>query len=242
MLRCTPTRDHPRMRGVYWEGTIKPLWEAGSSPHARGLRADAMGAFIQQRIIPACAGFTSTPSPAATPRQDHPRMRGVYPVSRPHSSSRSGSSPHARGLPELGGEVAEVGRIIPACAGFTGVRLPAQPRLWDHPRMRGVYFGQKKLDVRSAGSSPHARGLLDANNQDVLNARIIPACAGFTLFIAGGIRWWRDHPRMRGVYALTVIQFLLAPGSSPHARGLLVQAGKRQRSRRIIPACAGFTR
>ena len=250
------------MRGVYHGTCPHRPRAAGSSPHARGLRADGLHAAAPGRdhprmrgvyikvfstsratcgIIPACAGFTQYRGRTPRVEADHPRMRGVYPSSAVKSPKLAGSSPHARGLRGYAYQPNLASGIIPACAGFTSVRRSWTSAPRDHPRMRGVYLTPTIRTCSTPGSSPHARGLLDANNQDVLNARIIPACAGFTLFIAGGIRWWRDHPRMRGVYALTVIQFLLAPGSSPHARGLLVQAGKRQRSRRIIPACAGFT-
>ena len=50
--------DHPRSRGVYGQRELIVVRGCGSSPLARGLRADAMGAFLQQGIIPARAGFT----------------------------------------------------------------------------------------------------------------------------------------------------------------------------------------
>ena len=46
---------------------------------------------------------------------------------------------------------------------------------------------------------------------------------------------------MRGVYCARAVRVRPATGSSPHARGLLVQDVAVQLSLRIIPACAGFT-
>ena len=93
---------------------------------------------------------------------DHPRSRGVY---APHSSGRlagSGSSPLARGLPRVEGDLGDVVGIIPARAGFTwGTGSPT----WgtgDHPRSRGVYQHAAGRGQKGPGSSPLARGLRDA--------------------------------------------------------------------------------
>ena len=47
--------------------------------------------------------------------------------------------------------------------------------------MRGVYLRFFIAAEDDEGSSPHARGLLVPAQVDELLARIIPACAGFTL-------------------------------------------------------------
>ena len=70
---------------------------------------------------------------------------------------------------------------------------------------------------------------------------IIPARAGFTrapfrLEIEGG-----DHPRSRGVYRMVLSEQSKRDGSSPLARGLLLQVRDHGRKIRIIPARAGFT-
>ena len=51
--------DHPRSRGVYASSTGPPGIRPGSSPLARGLRANELAAWQRVRIIPARAGFTS---------------------------------------------------------------------------------------------------------------------------------------------------------------------------------------
>ena len=76
--RATPAQDHPRSRGVYHVPALQVSATKGSSPLARGLRADAMGTFLQDGIIPARAGFTARLRMSSTRISDHPRSRGVY--------------------------------------------------------------------------------------------------------------------------------------------------------------------
>ena len=131
--------DHPRMRGVYAPVPALTPVVLGSSPHARGLRTPADAPAGSPGIIPACAGFTSTPRCHRPRRGDHPRMRGVYRLPGTARRHRRGSSPHARGLPCVSCVSLVLCGIIPACAGFT--RGPEPP------------------DGVTPGSSPHARGL-----------------------------------------------------------------------------------
>ena len=70
---------------------------------------------------------------------------------------------------------------------------------------------------------------------------IIPARAGFTLHDAPRAYRTRDHPRSRGVYGRSSIFRTAATGSSPLARGLLVEAAGDAHPLGIIPARAGFT-
>ena len=115
-------RDHPRTRGVYVARSPPTIVGGGSSPHARGLPEAREGPSPPARIIPARAGFT-TPHPRRIRRGgDHPRTRGVYPDDSSVAQRHAGSSPHARGLQAPAGPARRVHRIIPARAGFTGVR------------------------------------------------------------------------------------------------------------------------
>ena len=132
-------RDHPRSRGVYPPEPRGQRGARGSSPLARGLRAGRRPHLLDQRIIPARAGFTDHRGPADRGPRDHPRSRGVYTLTGTTSSSSSGSSPLARGLPSHMGTDAWPEGIIPARAGFTP-RCPRRCcRRPDHPRSRGVY-------------------------------------------------------------------------------------------------------
>ena len=74
-----------------------------------------------------------------------------------------------------------------------------------------------------------------------MGRRIIPARAGFTDTAAKKADANADHPRSRGVYRRRTRGTGRTGGSSPLARGLLVEADLLQDERRIIPARAGFT-
>ena len=98
------------------------------------------------------------------------------------------------------------------------------------------------MTIRSAaGSSPLARGLLQARAASAAQLRIIPARAGFTKHDAqfGDIVW--DHPRSRGVYGRGGDSPGRGIGSSPLARGLPQFILCRHSGGGIIPARAGFT-
>ena len=133
-------------------------------------------------------------------------------------------------------------RIIPARAGFTPLLSTYLPPYPDHPRSRGVYLGVGVWAVLGPGSSPLARGLLDALLRIRRVRRIIPARAGFTCagpVLSGPLP---DHPRSRGVYRANTIAPNSQVGSSPLARGLRSGRSRALTCTRIIPARAGFTR
>ena len=153
-----------------------------------------------------------------------------------------GSSPLARGLHQ--GQLIEPvqARIIPARAGFTWPSCSTFQAPRDHPRSRGVYSMKTLIRTLSVGSSPLARGLHQGQLIEPVQARIIPARAGFTESTRRSWGCARDHPRSRGVYTTMRSRFSLFTGSSPLARGLLREAPSPSRRRWIIPARAGFTR
>ena len=91
------------------------------------------------------------------------------------------------------------------------------------------------------GSSPLARGLRLALFPMSRENRIIPARAGFTSLSEERIFHKADHPRSRGVYNMSIVNYLALWGSSPLARGLPHRVGGRPVRRGIIPARAGFT-
>ena len=91
------------------------------------------------------------------------------------------------------------------------------------------------------GSSPLARGLLEAWVRLTGRAGIIPARAGFTARLAEAEARERDHPRSRGVYDNDIPLQVTKEGSSPLARGLPHALTTQESLWRIIPARAGFT-
>ena len=137
------------------------------------------------------------------------------------SSSGTGSSPLARGLPSIYGRSVYCRRIIPARAGFTRPPEEISGEISDHPRSRGVYSAGRYAIVSPSGSSPLARGLPRRFLSVMGGSRIIPARAGFTAQV--------DDAGHR------------AAGSSPLARGLPQEPPQGAGGFRIIPARAGFT-
>ena len=142
LLLLTPIkRDHPRSRGVYYDIWGVEWRGGGSSPLARGLPGMVRRGSASTGIIPARAGFTPRYCPRHFLQEDHPRSRGVYPLSTPSVTTRAGSSPLARGL--LNSDHFNIVGDL------------------DHPRSRGVYSLHTGRCRRHIGSSPLARGLLD---------------------------------------------------------------------------------
>ncbi len=109
----------------------------------------------------------------------------------------------------------------------------------DHPRMRGERQQTTQTQAANLGSSPHARGTLDALHRVEPAGRIIPACAGNAPTPRRCAWRHRDHPRMRGERLVEFREVYTDSGSSPHARGTLEQQAARMNASRIIPACAG---
>ena len=91
------------------------------------------------------------------------------------------------------------------------------------------------------GSSPLARGLRDDQTMTCEIIGIIPARAGFTSSRVVSRSLRPDHPRSRGVYEKRMRESMVAPGSSPLARGLRAPRSLSWPSSGIIPARAGFT-
>ena len=194
-------RDHPRSRGVYFTDQTEPSQNLGSSPLARGLRGLHSPHHRGRRIIPARAGFTVPGRQRGPQARDHPRSRGVYPRPDPRERIREGSSPLARGLRYRPCGSGPGDRIIPARAGFTiSVDLDGVCAE-DHPRSRGVYSVRAGRGRTWVGSSPLARGLQGRLHRELVDARIIPARAGFTPRTPSGVSASTDHPRSRGVYS-----------------------------------------
>ncbi|ERH20058.1 hypothetical protein HMPREF0043_00187 [Actinobaculum sp. oral taxon 183 str. F0552] len=152
---------------------------------------------------------------------DHPRIRGEHSPTHMLAFRQAGSSPHTRGAPqEVRADIPQR-RIIPAYAGSTVVDRGGDPRVEDHPRIRGEH---------SCSLYPW-----------VAQGRIIPAYAGSTSSNAHRTVKGRDHPRIRGEHAPQETGDPGWNGSSPHTRGARVAGVPQVGSSRIIPAYAGST-
>ena len=131
--------------------------------------------------------------------------------------------------------------IIPARAGFTTRRGMTRWTGGDHPRSRGVYRDRRDGNDAVRGSSPLARGLQPLVVGRRVHRGIIPARAGFTPSSGKSGYPPSDHPRSRGVYDHDLSDDRSVFGSSPLARGLLLDRVVQLTIERIIPARAGFT-
>ena len=69
----------------------------GSSPHTRGARRRPARPSNPAGIIPAYAGSTPPVARAASPKADHPRIRGEHATGLSGVRLGFGSSPHTRG-------------------------------------------------------------------------------------------------------------------------------------------------
>ena len=234
--------DHPRMRGEHTYSAVAPWPQVGSSPHAWGALSGLRPVVVDVGITPACAGSTRSSPCGASPRGDHPRMRGEHEKHGNPSTCDGGSSPHARGVLITCALLPCCVGIIPACAGSTRNSWPTSTLARDHPRMRGEHVGLFRTRLILAGSSPHARGAPDRPRRHAALRGIIPACAGSTRRRRRCPPQCRDHPRMRGEHSTSECDPVSRPGSSKARQVELAQRRRPRVAPGIIPACAGSTR
>ncbi|MCP1683095.1 hypothetical protein J2T32_002319 [Kerstersia gyiorum] len=229
------------MRGEHCASGGSRRAKPGSSPHARGTRADRREGRSKRRFIPACAGNTIIELAKGNTGAVHPRMRGEHVSRLAVGHPKGGSSPHARGTPPLAQAGSFQSRFIPACAGNT-IQPAARCFLRSvHPRMRGEHPSAERTKHGRDGSSPHARGTRGGRLRRPGRSRFIPACAGNTWRGVSPATSSAVHPRMRGEHRATISIVYSLDGSSPHARGTLPEGASVPLRHRFIPACAGNT-
>ena len=111
--------DHPRLRGEHLWTMTESKARKGPPPPARGARSDLREDVRQRGTTPACAGSTTSRSPAACSPTDHPRLRGEHARGAQAKVRREGPPPPARGALPAAEQVAGNGGTTPACAGST---------------------------------------------------------------------------------------------------------------------------
>ena len=232
---------HPRVCG---ENRIPPraaTTGAGSSPRVRGKRARHSSHAAAPRLIPACAGKTSSPRCGAWRPWAHPRVCGENKASGGVGHVAVGSSPRVRGKRRRRRSRPSAGRLIPACAGKTPRPGRSCTPRRAHPRVCGENLQRGGRVLELAGSSPRVRGKPVDAALGVREDRLIPACAGKTRPSAAPDPRRPAHPRVCGenVKAVRCIPTLL--GSSPRVRGKPCLPVRRRGGPGLIPACAGKT-
>ena len=94
-------------------------------------------------------------------------------------------------------------------------------------------------EVYETGSPPRVRGKAFLRFLSRSLSRITPACAGKRGGRTVSFFLIRDHPRVCGEKARTLIAWEEPQGSPPRVRGKESNAKTGQKARRITPACAG---
>ena len=94
-----PLAEHPRVCGENADNVVMPVFNAGTSPRARGKRPKAHRGRLVGRNIPACAGKTSMVGVSGAWVTEHPRVRGENSICSGIVLYNRGTSPRARGKP-----------------------------------------------------------------------------------------------------------------------------------------------
>ena len=232
---------HPRSRGENQVFDPTADGDDGSSPLTRGKLPGGGYPETLVGLIPAHAGKTGHQPPPPGRHSAHPRSRGENRAGSTRNRNLRGSSPLTRGKrTERTDRIFRSG-LIPAHAGKTAFTPRAGPSRAAHPRSRGENAALTCRSLATRGSSPLTRGKLHHPNQELYDARLIPAHAGKTSGQTTGTQGRTAHPRSRGENARLFSVTAPVSGSSPLTRGkrrLLPSSGL---VRRLIPAHAGKT-
>ncbi|SUE32156.1 Domain of uncharacterised function (DUF2825) [Nocardia farcinica] len=162
-----------------------------------------------------------------------PRWRDNASSLRAHPSRAGGTSRRRRQSRNPG--------LVPACAGSTAACRNGESSSRAHPCVRGEHHAGSHLTAAAGGSSPRARGALEAGAGTPASRGLIPACAGSTSTMCLACAICGAHPRVRGEHADLTRTFPVTPGSSPRARGAPGHGGRAASRTGLIPACAGST-
>ena len=136
-----PRPVHPRWRGEHSLAASSIACSSGSSPLARGTRAQLILGAAHGRFIPAGAGNTRMCAWWFRWSPVHPRWRGEHSFSFSVAPPGYGSSPLARGTLEGIAAATAAGRFIPAGAGNTARSASSSRSKAVHPRWRGEHQG-----------------------------------------------------------------------------------------------------
>ena len=219
------------------------IWcpQPGSSPLTRGKRGDQEAVRRRRGLIPAHAGKTDPGAGRGYDSEAHPRSRGENRRALRPYLRHGGSSPLTRGKQRRGAVAVAALGLIPAHAGKTGGRRRRGRRTRAHPRSRGENAPEGARCTRSQGSSPLTRGKPHLGLEHLGNGRLIPAHAGKTRCLTGGLRPAWAHPRSRGENTAMASTVRVTMGSSPLTRGKLAGTALMRFNPGLIPAHAGKT-
>ena len=234
-------RAHPRSRGEHCTTSWVRSRLVGSSPLTRGARCAGCPEKMQNGLIPAHAGSTTSSHHIARVGSAHPRSRGEHRPRILGLRRRSGSSPLTRGAPGTNPYTEGVGGLIPAHAGSTTCPCLLRALAWAHPRSRGEHCVGQAGSQGPLGSSPLTRGARRRKTDIGRSIGLIPAHAGSTLHQTPPNRTLQAHPRSRGEHPFRRSSSSRRGGSSPLTRGARQPIRETTMPSRLIPAHAGST-
>ena len=141
-----------------------------------------------------------------------------------------GSPPHGRGKGQVFRNACAGDGITPAQAGKRTRSWRAYGCPWDHPRMGGEKANGSDAPDDDEGSPPHGQGKDDVFRGQILLPGITPAWAGKRPTRPNVEFEVKDHPRVGGEKARTLIVQNEPQGSPPRRRGkdLGCKVGSRQ--------------
>ena len=145
------------MCGKNPEGTAEERVIKGSPPRVREKRSIKTVERKKDRITPACAGKTATPTKNQGRDGDHPRVCGK---NQPFGKLRhldTGSPPRVREKQVKSQLEHYQSGITPACAGKTSNYRWHARLNWDHPRVCGKNVPRPVVAFGMSGSPPRVR-------------------------------------------------------------------------------------
>ena len=212
-------RAHPRSRGENQIASPICRIALGSSPLTRGKRNHGTDCNHLRGLIPAHAGKTKPTCAPSSSTKAHPRSRGENSRQRGSARATQGSSPLTRGKHAPVWSAHAGHGLIPAHAGKTFKSSEHESLLRAHPRSRGENVYWLVRVASPSGSSPLTRGKQHPPRRFPPHYRLIPAHAGKTLSLLGGVVSRAAHPRSRGENVASGRTGGVCPGSSPLTRG-----------------------
>ena len=129
--------------------------------------------------------------------------------------------------------------ITPAYAGKSYAQRNFAHNSWDHPRVCGEKYSWEKSTCKIFGSPPRMRGKVAYTDLQRPSPGITPAYAGKSLLKLLHHVGLRDHPRVCGEKAYSLVINGSEWGSPPRMRGKGTKRCSSRRGGRITPAYAG---
>ena len=232
---------YPRVCGGNQGAHAYQLPAANLSPRVRGKhpRLYQRGGMVQP--IPACAGETRPPTTAPGRSATYPRVCGGNECVILTRGPVNNLSPRVRGKRRILRILRAKMQPIPACAGETVSKNPAQKAARTYPRVCGGNHFRAHRRPPAANLSPRVRGKHTPTGPRAGADEPIPACAGETGAGKGGAGFDPTYPRVCGGNAGRLAAAIESGNLSPRVRGKQFFLLGLRRAAEPIPACAGET-